>query len=119
MSKCYMKGLHMCIIFFLHTAPSTAPLHISIADIMSTQLTVLWMPPEKSERNGVVLSYLILLTSTNAEISTSYNTSGNSTSLFIESLHPTHSYVIMVAAVTVLRGPYSDLIYVTMEEDSK
>ena len=115
----YERHTYVYNIFLIHAAPSTAPLYISTADVMSTQLTLLWLPPENSERNGVVRSYLILLTSINTEISSSYNTSGNSTSLLIESLHPTYSYVIMVAAVTILQGPYSDLIHVTMEEDSK
>ena len=57
----YERLSYVYNIFFLHAAPPTAPSYISIADIMSTQLTLLWMPSENSQRNGVVRSYLILL----------------------------------------------------------
>ena len=86
---------------------------------MSTNLNLQWLPPKNSYRNGIIRSYSVLLTSTNTGISTSYNTSGNLTSLHIPSLHPAYSFVIMVAAVTIHLGPYSDLLHVTMEEDSK
>lgn len=102
-----------------HAAPSAAPVNITIHDITSSDFVLQWLPPRSSDRNGIIRSYSVSLSNANTGVSTSYNTSGNSSSLHIQSLHPAHMYMVQIAAVTVLQGPFSDLIHVTMEEDSK
>ena len=85
--------------------------------VTSHTLTLSWSPPLPSQRNGVIISYLITYSSGGSIINSNRT---SSTSLTITGLQPFTSYTCTVsAATTVGDGPAVMLDAVTSSEDSK
>ena len=92
-------------------------------NISSTSLQVSWDPVPAIDRNGIITQYEVEYNQTTfSEVSMYNTTTVNSTTLNV-SLCPLEEYVeytIRVRAYTsVGAGPYSDLVNVTTNEDSK
>ena len=100
------------------TAPSM-PRDVEATPVNSMAIFVEWDVPEFP--NGIIRNYVVF-----------YNTSGehdsmegetdtmdNSTSLLVGSLTPFTKYSVYVAAVTIERGPSSDVVMVRTNESGK
>ena len=83
----------------------------------STVVLASWNPLPVDNHNGIVRHYTIHV----VENQTGIIRESNSTieSISIESLHPAYTYHISVAAVTIMRGPYSIVITVVTNEDGE
>ena len=80
----------------------------------SHNLTLSWSPPLSSQRNGVIISYLITCSSGDIIINT---TRTSSTSLTITGLQPFTNYTCSVSASTIVgEGPAAAKSIVTKEE---
>ena len=99
------------------SAPSRQPQNVQLSALSSTSILVTWSPPPVADQNGVITGYLINLTE--ADTGTVLHMTSRTTSLTATSLHPYYMYEVVVAAVTVAVGPYSQPAQITTPEDSK
>lgn len=76
-----------------------------------------WQHPEASGRNGIIVSYAIMLTELATGRMYEYSSVGNRIDILITSLHPYYEYQCSVAAATTTgRGPFAPAIIVQTEE---
>ena len=99
------------------SAPSRQPQNVQLSALSSTSILITWSPPPVDDQNGVITGYLINLTE--ADTGTVLHMTSRTTSLTATSLHPYYMYEVVVAAVTVAVGPYSQPAQITTPEDSK
>ena len=52
------------IVHLTITAPSGAPLNVTVKAQSSTSILISWQPPETLEQNGIILSYDVEINST-------------------------------------------------------
>ena len=85
--------------------------------INSTTFYIKWNNPETQNHNGIIRYYFIRV----HEVETARNFSFTSEETTVEMtlFHPSFTYVLAVAAVTVEEGPFSEAIMATADEDSK
>ena len=109
-TACYSQS---CITLLSCIVPSGPPYGLLLSTA-SHALTLSWSPPLPSQRNGVIISYLITCSSGGSIIN---STRTSSTSLTITGLQPFTNYTCSVrAATTVGDGPATMLNIVTSEE---
>ena len=108
---------HIQCLFFIHIAPSSPPLNLSIIIEGPSSITLDWLPPPFDGQNGIIRSYDILI----REVVTGneYNETTQNTTISIKYLHPNYEYNIKVRAVTILSGKTSDAITILTPEDGK
>ncbi len=95
------------------TAPASAPLEVSVSVLNSTSILAQWRPPEEQHQNGVIEHYIITI----AQVMGNKTFLVDSNELVASSLHPSYSYWLSVAAVTVDTGPFSEAVPFTLPED--
>ena len=79
-----------------------------------------WRLPLFEERNGVIISYTIVLVELQTNTTLIYQREGNHTELIVEELHPYYEYrCSIVAATQVGAGLFSDTVTVRTAEDGK
>lgn len=102
----------------LHTAPTGAPQNLTGSSLNSNSIFISWNLPLPSERNGIILNYIVNVTETETNLKFSHIALSTSFTLF--GLHPYYTYSITVTAVTVVSpGPATNPISITTDEDSK
>ena len=97
-------------------APSGPPLLV-MSQKTSTTLILWWDPPSNESRNGIIRQYVIRVIE--ADTSTTTTSTSNTTQLTLNDLHPYYTYKCSVAAETVGVGPYTAVLKVQLDEDSK
>ena len=108
--------IQRCILNFTqYTVPSGPPLNFVIS-VTSRTLTLSWSPPLPSQRNGVIISYLITCSSGGSIIN---STRTSSTSLTITGLQPFTNYICSVSAVTTVGDGPQTLVSGTSNEDGE
>ena len=95
--------------------PSGPPQSLVIT-MKSHNLTFSWSPPLPSQRNGVIISYLIICSSGDIIINT---TRTSSTSLTITGLQPFTNYTCSVSASTIIGAGPAVVKHILTSEDSK
>ena len=103
-------------IIFATIAPSGSPLSLT-SQKTSTSLTLSWDPPANESQNGVIRQYIIKILEDDTSATTEYNSSVSI--ITITDLHPYYTYKCSVAAETVDIGPYTAVLTVQLDEDSK
>lgn len=101
----------------MYIAPSGSPLAVAVTTLNAQSASVSWDPPSAHQVNGLVQYYTVSLQE--VETSLYYNLQTNNLSLTLSDLHPYYTYSIMVAAVTVAKGPYSSHITFRAPQDGK
>lgn len=97
----------------LSAAPKSAPVEVSVTVVNSTTVLVGWQPPEEQYQNGAIEHYIVTIVQDMGNVTFL----ADSSELMITSLHPSYSYWLTAAAVTVDTGPYSEAVPFTMPED--
>ncbi|VVC39650.1 Hypothetical protein CINCED_3A005038 [Cinara cedri] len=103
--------------------PSGKPTRIEVRSISSTQLLVTWAPPEKDQRNGIILGYNIGYEDTSMAIvppnmTTVYGDGEDGGEFILADLMKFKRYSILVQAFNeVGNGPLSDPITAQTMED--
>ena len=88
-----------------------------MSSVTSRALTLSWSPPLPSQRNGVIISYLITCSSGGSIIN---STRTSSTSLTITGLQPFTSYICLVRAATAVGdGPSASIYPLVTKEDGE
>ena len=114
-SKLYSSTIFIAVTLY-NTVPSGPPQNFTISTTSRT-LTLSWSPPLPSQRNGVIISYLITYSSGGSIIN---STRTSSTSLTITGLQPFTSYTCTVSAATIRGdGPATAVISGVTDEDSE
>ncbi len=85
-------------------APSAPPGNIQ-ATATTTSITVTWVPPDSTYRNGIIRRYKLNLIEN--ETMTHYEKEYTGTRAVIVGKHPFYTYHFNISAVTVAAGPYS------------
>ena len=99
------------------TVPSGTPQSIQVQPIDSRSLLLAWEPPLAEEQNGVIQEYLINISV--AETSDEFQHQSTNTTFIVEDLHPHYTYSLVISAVTIGPGPYSEVYTVQMPEDGR
>ena len=100
---------------FTFSAPSAPPVNLSVEEILSHSVSLSWGSPDEELLNGELTYYILHVFEQDTNSSRELTSPVESTVL--DFLHPFYTYVLHVAAVTVLPGPYSSSIVVTTLED--
>lgn len=101
----------------MHVVPSGVPVNVSAVAVTPRTIQVAWDPLLTHERNGLVLYYVVMVTVEQTHFTFTLNVT--STSISIPDLHPSYSYSIEVAAVTINVGPFSEPLIVTTPDDGE
>ena len=103
--------------YFLFLVPSGPPLNVTTRAVNSTTIQVTWAPPAPEDQNGIITLYNINVTVSETKSNFVFNTSRKI--LEVTGLHPHYTYLLVVSAVTVGQGPYSEPQTITTLEDCK
>ncbi len=102
----------------LHVAPTEPPQHIAMSTVSSQEAEIQWAPPNEADRNGIIISYEVDITSVQASIN--YKINSSTTSLILRDLLPFTTYSYRVAARTSAGlGPFSTPITFLTDEAGK
>lgn len=101
------------------SAPSAAPLNISVNVLSSTSVQLSWSPPHLMHQNGLIQSYSILVHEQPTNSTTLTQQSFQHNSIVITSLHPNYDYTLSVAAHTVGLGPYGSVTARTHQDGKR
>ena len=85
--------------------------------IDSRTLLLAWEPPAEEEQNGIIREYFINISA--AETSDEFQYQATNTTVIVEDLHPHYTYSLVISAVTIGPGPYSEAYTIQMPEDGK
>ena len=107
-------------IVYCLTVPSGPPLMFSVVATTARSLHFSWEPPRPEEQNGVIVGYVVNVTSDHSMEVLQLYTDLQATSTSAAGLKPYTVYVCAVAAITMPGvGPYSDEDTILMPEDGK
>ena len=108
---------YVCLVF---SAPTAPPENFTLQVVGSRAILVSWRLPLFGERNGVIISYTIVLVELTTNTTLIYQREGNHTELIVEELHPYYQYrCSIVAATQVGASPSSDFVTIRTGEDGK
>ena len=98
--------------------PSGTPRNIEALAVDSRSLRLSWEPPLVAQQNGEIRTYFINISVAETDMLW-HLASVSDTTLTVEDLHPHYVYSLVISAVTIGPGPYSQLHTVQMPEDGK
>ena len=100
------------------TVPSSPIQNLTATDISTDTVTLVWRAPAPEGRNGIIIGYRINVTVTTTGFTfVLFSTMEN---ISATSLRPYTSYIIRVAAMTVVgAGPYSSTFRIMTEPAGK
>ena len=105
---------HVVITLFPLTAPSAPPANLSVVALSATELYITWQPPVFSQQNGIIRSYVLIVSI--LERGTSEQLTSTEPQLMLHDLHPFYMYSFFIAAVTIGPGPFSEIFSIQMPE---
>ena len=83
----------------------------------SDSISLTWDAPPYESQNGIISQYVIHILEIDTSTATLYYSNATDTTVF--GLHPYYIYECSVAAETVDIGPYTAIITLQLDEDSK
>ena len=89
-----------------------------MVELNSTSIHIAWSSPEPSLQNGLIRGYTIKSTEIETQKETVYSV-GETTETIIDQLHPFYHYKLLVAALTIALGPFSNLTTLQLSESSR
>ena len=110
--------LHFLFQYISHPVPISPPVNLSLVTSTSTSVTLSWASPPTQDQNGIITGYTLQVFSFQLGLLRETNVSSNGST--VDSLHPYTTYLFKVAAMTVVgRGPYSDNLTATTQQDGR
>ena len=100
----------------LNPVPSGPPLSFQATPVNSSALQLTWEPPAPEQRNGIIRGYLINATALESGEHFQWMSS-NAMPLVVSGLHPYYTYSLIITAVSIGPGQFSDVQSVVMPED--
>jgi len=99
------------VICFFLTVPTGPPENFTVQVLSSGAVLVSWRPPTFGKRNGVIVTYTIVLVELLSNATLMYEQEGNVSELTVAELHPYYEYKCsMVAATQVGNGPFTGTV---------
>ena len=102
--------------FYLSSSsvPSASPGNITVVEITSHSVSLMWIPPARELQNGIIIGYIINVTvEDTGEMYRLYSNTTNITATLI----PFTMYTMVVTAENnVGTGPYSEVVSIQSEE---
>lgn len=95
--------------------PTAPPSLTAYYVVDSTSLFYSWNAPPADNRNGVIRHYVLALTELDTGFMFNHSTAGSNFTFL--SLHPSYTYQVEIAAVTIDNGPFSDPVTLQTLED--
>lgn len=105
----------MCKLQLYISGPSAAPISIAESAVDSRTLVVYWAPPPMESQNGIIIEYVVNISSLEIAEQFQHRTTGDMSSLNIGGLHPDYTYTS--AGTGIGRGPFSTFHSIRMPED--
>ena len=110
--------VHIHAPIFPPTAPSDTPQNFAVTMTNSRSISLIWDPPPEEHRNGIIIGYVISVSSTNTGETFQSFTSMDSAE--VDGLRPFTTYFIAVAAQTNAGvGPFSTTLQADTTEARK
>ena len=110
------KLLLLIMPYVLYIIVPTAPPSLTAYYVVdSTSLFFSWNAPPVDQQNGIIRYYIVALTELNTGFMLNHSTAGSN--FTFKSLHPSYTYHVEVAAVTIDSGPFSASIALQTFED--
>ena len=94
--------------WYYFAAPTTPPTNIEVYFLNDTSVFLSWRPPSAEYRNGIARGYDIEVVDLNTTTTFVYTT--QDPNLLINNLDPDKVYMCRIAAITIGKGPYSELV---------
>ena len=109
------------ILLLIVTEPASPPRNVTVVNITSTSILLIWEEVPAIDQNGVITQYEVEYNqSTFDSVPTTQNIIVNSTMTVLTGLEEYVDYSIQVRAYTsVGSGPYSDVVMERTEENGK
>ena len=86
----------------------------------STSVTFSWAPPREEHQNGVIVLYTLNITEAGTGLTVQRMVPASQTSVTVDSLLPFTVYICSIAASSsVGMGPFSTILSISTQEDSK
>ena len=102
--------------FYLSSSsvPSASPGNITVVEITSNSVSLIWIPPAQEHQNGIIIGYIANITvDETGEIYQLYTNTTNMTA----TLTPFTMYTMVITAEnSVGTGPYSEVVNIQSEE---
>ena len=97
--------------------PSDSPHNITVVEITSHSISLMWLPPAREHQNGIIIGYIINVTV--EETGEMYPLYSNTTNI-TATLTPFTMYTMVVTAEnSVGTGPYTEVVSIQSEEAGK
>ena len=90
-------------------------MNINVPIIASSEVTLMWEPPNEADRNGIIIGYLVSVT--DVSTGSTFTRNATNTSLVLSNLKPFTQYDCLIAARTeVGLGPFSMTVSFSTEQ---
>ena len=95
-------------------APSDSPHNVTVVEITSRSISLMWLPPARQHQNGIIIGYIINVTV--EETGEMYQLYSNTTNI-TATLTPFTMYTMVITAEnSVGSGPYTEVVSIQSEE---
>ena len=95
-------------------APSDSPHNVTVVEITSHSVSLMWLPPAREHQNGIIIGYIINVTV--EETGEMYQLYSNTTNI-TATLKPFTMYTMVITAEnSVGTGPYTEVVSIQSEE---
>ena len=107
-------SLTLYVLQFSSSVPSASPGNITVVEITSHSVSLMWIPPAQEYQNGIIIGYVINVTvEETGEMYQLYSSTTNITATLI----PFTTYTIVITAEnSVGTGPYTEVLNIQSEE---
>ena len=101
--------------FYLSSVvPSASPGNVTVLNITSHSVSLMWLPPARQHQNGIIIGYIINVTV--EETGEMYQLYSNTTNI-TATLTPFTMYTMVITAEnSVGTGPYTEVVSIQSEE---
>ena len=94
--------------------PSASPGNITVVEITSHSVSLMWLPPARQHQNGIIIGYIVNVTV--EETGEMYQLYSNTTNI-TATLTPFTMYTMIVTVEnSVGTGPYTEVVSIQTEE---
>lgn len=100
--------------FFFPAVPSSSPRNVTVVEITSYSISLMWIPPASEHQNGVIIQYIINVTL--VETGDMFQLTSNATNV-TAILMPFTAYIFLLSAENSIGyGPFSEVLSIQSEE---
>ena len=99
------------------SVPSDSPHNVTVVEITSHSVSLMWLPPAREHQNGIIIGYIVNVTV--EETGAMYQLYSNTTNITATLIPFTMYTMIVTAENSVGTGPYTEVVSIQSEEAGK